>query len=272
MHNRILQKKYKEIIVLLAVILVIITVNASHKIDRQLRWYDKAIVFVTAPVQYLFNSAIKGTVRFVDDYFFLVNIKQDNLLILKENSFLKNRIHQLTEAEFENSRLKKLLVFKERVGLPMISAEVIAKDSTGVFKTIRINKGEKDGIINSMPVVNYDGVVGQIIRVFADYSDVLLITDPNSDIDAMVQEDRARGVVEGLGKSECRLKYLERLDDVRKGDFILTSGLERRFPKGVVIGQVLSVKKAKYGITQEVTLRPSVDFNKIEEVFVVEVK
>lgn len=272
MHNRILQKKYKEIIVLLAVVLVIVTVNASHRINRELRWYDKAIVFVTAPVQYLFNSVIKGTIRFVDNYFLLVSIKEDNLLILKENSILKNKIHQLTESEFENTRLKKLLVFKERVGLPMISAQVVAKDSTGAFKTIRINKGFNDGIRISMPVVNYDGVVGQIIRTFADYSDVLLVVDPNSNIDAMVQEDRARGVVEGLGKNECRLKYLERLDDIRKGDIILTSGLEKRFPKGVVIGQVLSVKKEKYGITQEVTIRPSVNFNKIEEVFVVEVR
>ncbi|MCX6112865.1 MAG: rod shape-determining protein MreC [Proteobacteria bacterium] len=269
MRNRILGKKYKEIIILLVVILVIITVNAGHRVEHKLRWYDKAIVLITAPVQYVFTSVIKGTVRLVEDYFFLVNVKEDNQYIIRENAVLKNRIHQLTESEYENSRLKKLLLLRERLAIPMISAEVVSKDSSSIFKTIRINKGENNGIKISMPVINYDGVVGQIIRVFGDYSDVLLITDPNSDIDAMVQEDRARGVIEGLAKNECRLKYLERLDDVRKGDVILTSGLEKRFPKGIIIGQVQDVRKKKFGITQEVIIKPSVDFNRIEEVFVV---
>ncbi|MEI6079595.1 MAG: rod shape-determining protein MreC [bacterium] len=269
MHNKILGKKYKEMIVLLAVVLVLVTVNATHRIEHQLRWYDKAIVFMTAPVQYALTSVIQGGVRVVDNYFFLVDVKEDNEYIVQENNILKNRLHQLQESEYENSRLKKLLSFRDRLAIPMISAEVIAKDPSSVFKTLRINKGEKDGVRISMPVVNYNGVVGQIIRVFGDYSDILLITDPNSEIDAMVQEDRARGVIEGLGKDNCRLKYLERLDDVRVGDVILTSGMEKRFPKGIVIGQVVDIKKKRFGITQEVTIKPSVNFNKIEEVFVV---
>jgi len=269
MHNRILGKKSKEIIILLAVVLVIVTVNAGHRIEHKLRWYDKAIVFVTAPIQYVFTTVIKDTVRLIDNYFFVMNVKEDNQQIIQENSILKNKLHQLAESEYENSRLKKLLVLKERLSIPMISAQVVAKDSSTLFKTIRINKGENDGVKISMPVINYDGVVGQIIKVYGKYSDILLITDPNSEIDAMVQEDRARGVIEGLATNGCRLKYLERLDDVRKGDVVLTSGLEKRFPKGIAIGQVTEVNKKKFGITQEVSIRPSVNFNRLEEVFVV---
>jgi rod shape-determining protein MreC len=269
MHNKILKKKYKEIIVLLAVILVLVTVNATHRIQYQLRWYDRAIVLVTAPVQYMLTAVIKGTVRSVNNYFFLLDVKEDNRSLVYENSMLKNKVHQLTESEYENMRLKKLMAFRERLALPMISAAVVSRDSSSTFKTLRIDKGEKEGIKPSMPVVNYDGVVGQIIRVYGEYSDVLLITDPNSDIAAADQSDRARGIIEGLGTNHCRLKYLERLDDIRVGDSIITSGMERRFPKGIMIGSVTNVYKRKFGITQEVTVKPSVDFSKIEEVFVV---
>jgi rod shape-determining protein MreC len=269
MHNKILRKKYKEIVVLLAVVLVLITINATHRIQYQLRWYDKAVVAVTAPVQYLLTTVIKGAVRSVNNYFFLLDVKDDNRELFHQNSMLKSKVHQLTESEYENTRLKKLLAFRDRLALQMISAAVVSQDSSSTFKTIRIDKGEKDGVRVTMPVVNYDGVVGQIIKSYADYSDVLLITDPNSDIDATDQNDRARGIIEGLGKSDCRLKYLERLDDIRVGDIIITSGMAKRFPKGISIGTVSNVYKRKFGITQEVTVKPSVNFNKIEEVFVV---
>jgi rod shape-determining protein MreC len=100
-----------------------------------------------------------------------------------------------------------------------------------------------------MPVLSDQGLVGQVMRTFKDYSDVLLIIDPNSNIDSIVQNSRFRGVLEGLGKTECRLKYLERLDDVNVGDVILTSGMEKRFPKGLILGTVARVDKKNYGTT-----------------------
>ncbi|MBN1114314.1 MAG: rod shape-determining protein MreC, partial [Oligoflexia bacterium] len=202
-------------------------------------------------------------------YLFLIKVNQDNRMLMKENQDLKQKINQLIEVEYENSRLRRLLLFKERISPFMIPAQVIAKDVTVEFRSIRINKGKKNGIKIAMPVVNYEGIVGQVIRVGSSFSDVLIVTDPNFAVDTLVQRSRARGIVEGRSSSVCRLKYLERLDDVQMGDQVITSGLAGRFPKGILIGEVISAQRKNFGITQNVELHPSVNFDKLEEVFVI---
>ena len=266
---RFLEKKYKELIVALILLLVLITVNSFHKIARDIRWYDRAVIYVTYPAQYVLNSVVKGTVYFWENYIHLKDIKKENDILNKENAELRYRLQSSLETEAENLRLRNILQLKEKIDLSTIPAEVVSRDAMDVFKTVRINKGSSQGIKVSMPVISYDGVVGQIMRVFAEYSDVLLITDPNSTVDAVVEETRSRGVIEGTGVDICRLKYMNRLDDVRVGNRIMTSGMEQRFPKGILIGLVTDIQKKNYGTTQKVIVEPSVDFNNIEEVLVV---
>lgn len=266
---RFLEKKYKELIVALILSLVLITVNSFHKIARDIRWYDRAVIYVTYPAQYVLNSVVKGTVYFWENYIHLKDVKKENDILNKENAELRYRLQSSLEIESENLRLRNILQLKEKIDLSTIPAEVISRDVMDVFKTVRINKGSVQGITPSMPVISYDGVVGQIMRVFPEYSDVLLITDPNSTVDAVVEETRSRGVIEGTGVDICRLKYMNRLDDVRVGNRIMTSGMEQRFPKGILIGIVTDIQKKNYGTTQKVIVEPSVDFNNIEEVLVV---
>lgn len=266
---RFLEKRYKEIVVALILLLVLITVNSFHRIARDVRWYDRAVIFVMAPAQYTVNSLVRGSVYFWQNYIHLTDVKQNNDLLNRENAELRNKLQNNIEIGLENSRLRKLLELKDKMPLSVIPAEVVSRDSSDIFKTLRINKGEKQGIKVSMPVVTYDGVVGNIIRVFPEYSDILLITDPNFVLDAIVEENRTRGMIEGVGLGVCRLKYVNRLEDVKVGNRISTSGMEQRFPKGLLIGFVTEVKRKNYGITQRIIVEPAVDFSKLEEVLVV---
>ncbi len=263
------QGKFKEILVILTLVLVLVTVNAVHRTEGEMRWYDKAVVTVTAPLQYVMNIVIKGTTRFAEDYVFIQSVKKDNKELLLENQKLLYKINQITELGLENTRLRNMLSMKERMPINMISSLAIAEDINPSFRSIRIDRGTEDGVKIAMPVINYYGVVGQVIRVFPKYSDVMLITDPNSSIDALIQEGRARGILNGQGTAYCKLKYLNRLDEVKVGDKIVTSGIEQRFPKGLAIGEVVEVHRKNYGVTQEVVVRPTVEFNKVEEVFVI---
>ena len=101
------------------------------------------------------------------------------------------------------------------------------------------------------------------------YSTVLLITDYNSAIDAIVQRTRAKAIVEGKGENRCQLKYLLRIEDVVVGDIVVTSGLGGNFPKGLMVGEIKKVDKKEHGIFQYAELVPSVDLTKLEEVFVI---
>jgi rod shape-determining protein MreC len=266
---RFIEEKYKEIFVSLILILLLVTVTSSHRLEMKMRWYDKAVMIVTAPVQYVLSVSVKGSINLFSDYLFLIDVNKENKFLLTENMKLRHEIDTLREVSIENLRLRKLLLFKEKISPFMIPAEIISKDASTEFKTMRINKGEEDGIKIMMPVVNYEGVVGRVISTTGRYSDVLIITDPNFAVDALVQRSRTRGIVEGKSQDTCMMKYLNRLDDIQVGDKIITSGLGGYFPKGQLVGEVKSVKRKRYGITQDVEVKPSVNFDKLEEVFVV---
>lgn len=88
-------------------------------------------------------------------------------------------------------------------------------------------------------------------------------------IDAIVQRSRARGIVEGRGPDSCKLRYLNRSDDVQVGDLVVTSGLDNIFPKGFPVGVVTGVSKSRYGMTQDIDLKPAINPSILEEMFIV---
>ena len=119
-----------------------------------------------------------------------------------------------------------------------------------------------------MAVISPEGVVGQILKTAPHYATVLLITDYNSAIDAIVQRTRAKAIVEGKEENRCQLKYLLRTEDVAVGDIVITSGLGGIFPKGLTVGEIRKVEKKGHGVFQYAELVPSVDLTKLEEVLI----
>jgi rod shape-determining protein MreC len=132
-----------------------------------------------------------------------------------------------------------------------------------------INKGSRDGVAVEMGVITPAGVVGRVIKAEPAVSQVLLITDRNSAVAALIQRTRDEGLVEGTEKGLARIKYLSLLADVKEGDLVLTSGLTGSFPKGLPIGTLGLVTKKELDLFQQAELTPNVDFSKIEEVLVV---
>jgi rod shape-determining protein MreC len=121
-----------------------------------------------------------------------------------------------------------------------------------------------------MAVLAPQGVVGQIADVSRAAARVVLVTDHNSGVDAIVQRSRARGIVQGGTDGSCYMNYLSRDADVVVGDRVLTSGLDGIFPKGVVIGEVSDVSRRHRGLLQTAAVRPSVALDRLEEVLVVD--
>jgi rod shape-determining protein MreC len=227
------------------------------------------IVGLTSPIQAAISWSLEQVASTFENYIYLWHTHQDNLALLEENRKLLNSIASLREIQQENSRLRKLLSFEEKLNLQSVVARVIAKDSSTEFRSIRINRGESSGIKRNMAVVTDEGIVGRVLRTTKNTSDIVTILDLLSAVDAVVERSRARGVVEGLTDDTCQLKFALRTDDIQPGDILISSGLGGIFPKGVAVGTVSKVNRKAYGITQEVEVRPSVDFTKLEEVLVV---
>lgn len=263
-------KEYRFYIILFAFLIIpIIAIDTSTRAPRDYRFYDRAFLLITTPIQRAVSWSLDQLVSAFNNYVYLWHTHRDNLGLLEENRKLLNIIASLRETQQENIRLRKLLHFQEKFLLETVVARVIAKDVSTEFRAIRINRGEKSGIRKNMAVVTNEGVVGRILRTTPGTSDVVTILDLLSAVDAVDERSRARGVVEGKTDEVCQLRFTLRTDDIQPGDILSSSGLGGIFPKGVPIGVVSKVDRKPFGITQDVDVRPSVDFSKLEEVLVV---
>ncbi len=213
-----------------------------------------------------FSHGVRETVSF---YLNVINIKAQNQTLADENRELKARLSQFDEILNENERLNTLLDFKKNDHLDLLAARVIGTDVNPDYDTIRINRGTRDGLKPFMAVISTEGAVGYIFRPQASSSQVLLLSDRNSVIDGHVQRSRARGLVEGHSRDKLKMTHLLRADDVVVNDIVVTSGINRIFPKGFPLGKVTSVEKDAYGISQNVELEPTANPYNLDEVFVV---
>jgi len=263
-------KEYRFYITLFLFLLIpVIAIDTSTRAPRDYRFYDRVILFITSPIQTAISWSLEKGVDAFQNYVFLWNTRQTNTDLFEQNRVLLRQIASLKEAQAENSRLRHLLGFKESLRLESVIARVIAKDVSTEFRAVRINRGENAGIKKGMAVVTHEGVVGRVLRTTGGTADVVTVLDLLSAVDAMIERSRARGVVEGMTDEVCQLKFTLRTDDIQENDVLISSGLGGVYPKGVPVGVVSKVSKKKFGITQEVEVRPSVDFSKLEEVMVV---
>lgn len=263
-------KEYRFYITLFLFLLIpVIALDTTSRAPRDYRFYDRVILAITAPIQTAISWTLEQTVDVYQGYVYLWNVKTQNTRLFEENRKLLGQIASLKEAQNENARLRELLNFQEKMKLETIVARVIAKDVSTEFRAVRLNRGESAGIRKGMAVITYEGVVGRVMRTTASTADVVTILDLLSAVDGVIERSRARGVVEGLTDELCQLKFTLRTDDIQVGDVLLSSGLGGVYPRGVSIGTVLRVKKKQFGITQDVEVKPSVDFTKLDEVMVV---
>ena len=201
------------------------------------------------------------------DYMDLVDVRQENIRLKKEVQKLRQDKFELAEARIQNYRLKKLLDFKESPSHPIVSANVIG-GSPSLLRTevVIVDRGTRDGVSQGMPVASSEGIVGRVLTAGDRSSEVLLITDPVSAVDAFIHRTRVRGIVKGTGGG-CAMEYIEQNSDVSVGDKVISSGKEGFFPKGVIIGTVSNIETKGSFISAQVS--PFVDLDSLEEVVII---
>lgn len=230
---------------------------------------DGIAMTILGPLQKAFTASIRYIETVWSRYFYLVQTAKENEKLREELGRMIEENNCYQEAVLSNERFRRLLDLKSTLPHQMVASEVIGKDPSPWFKTIIVDKGSRVGVATGMAVLVPDGVVGQVIEVANEYAKVLLLVDQNSAVDTLVQRTRARGIVKGGVIGKCIFDYALRKDDIRVGDTIITSGVDGVFPKGLRVGEVSEIVKRNAGIFQEVVISPFVDFEKIEEVFII---
>lgn len=257
----------------LLVLLLLTAVFLMSRYSLRRTEIEKRIGTIFVPFQSIMSSAF----RFPGDVW--GRLSELNRL-KEENIRLKGELHQLIKEkeqwqrmESENKRLRNLLGYKKRLPYSTTAARIIGYDPTNWFSTIIINRGQQDRIKEALAVVTYqegqEGLVGRVISVRENSAQVLLLLDQNLAVGAKVVRTQAKGLVEGINKRTCRLRYLPSDTDLTEGDMIVTSGEGGIFPEGIPIGKVISSKREAQRLFLEAELQPSIDFNRLEDVLVI---
>jgi rod shape-determining protein MreC len=228
---------------------------------------ESLVLRVTGPIQSALDRVISSVADTWGHYLSLVHTVEDNRRLVEENRSLHSMLTQSDEVRLENARLRLLLDFKEAQEIETLPARVIAEDASSWFRTVMIDKGREHGVVEGLPVVVAEGVVGRVVRSSPRFARVLLITDASSAIASLLQGNRARGVCRGQGE-QLVFDFVLRQEEVKVGDRVVTSGMGGVFPKGLVIGNVKDVDRQEFGLFQAIEVAPSVDFSHLEEVLV----
>ncbi len=197
----------------------------------------------------------------------------DNRRLRVELRALETELQLRSYRAQESVRLRELLALQQAVPLDTLAAQVVGRDGMPWFRTLTLDKGERDGVRLDAAVISATGVVGRVFAVGPQAARVQVLLDRDSGAAALVERSRVSGVVSGqvsaaeMGSEDLALKYIPGRADVVVGDVVVTSGLDRIFPKGLVIGRVRFVGDVT-GLFRDVRVEPSARFSSLEEVLV----
>lgn len=220
------------------------------------------------PLQSAVTRSVSGIATLKNDYIALWNVRAENKrLRLLVDKYL-TELGEYREGYSNYLHFEELLAFKEKLYFQPLAARVVGKEPAFWYQTIVVDLGRKDDVLEGMIALAPAGVVGQVIHTSEHYSKILLANAPSSAIDAMIQKNRIRGILKGVGEKGFVLHYVLKNADVEVGDEIVTAGIGGVFPAGIPLGYVSKVYKKRRGMFQEIEVAPHVDFQKLEFVLI----
>jgi rod shape-determining protein MreC len=260
--------RHRSLVLLAGVIILqVVLLAVQIKPDSQGRLLRVWTVGAVSPFERAGAKGI-GNIRGTwSHYFALQNTSRENEQLRRENDALKLQVNQLQSKAAEADRLAALLNFRQtQHNVPMLAARVIGTSADTASQTIYLDRGERDGIRRNMGVITPDGVVGKVIESYRDTAQVLLLTDKDSGVGAMLAESRIQSPAGGTGEPLLAMKYIPTDDTVNMGEHVVTSGMDRIFPRDLPVGVVTEIKTGRP--FQQVRLRPAANLQRLEEVIV----
>jgi len=256
----------------LLVLLPALILRSSLREPTEQNGFDRAVLRISSPLQAAASWIVGGVGGLIHDYVWLVDVEDENDELRAVNLRLREELGQLRGVSVDLETMEELLDLKRNTQAETASAHVIGSSINSHFRVdrIRIDRGDAH-VETGMPVISAEGLVGRILHSYGKHSDVLLVSDPQSSIDVVVEETGGRGLLRGVASDDayiCEIEYLEQGKAVKVGDKVMSSGLGKYFPEGLLVGEIASVDSARHGLYQKVTVRPAVDFSALDSVLI----
>lgn len=251
--------------------LIFLVLFASALMTFQER--GRMLIHPIEPVNVAFyglSEGIRGLFSWAGDTLGYFTVRKEHLRALEMDiAALRKEKAQTEEMRRENDRLKSLLELKDAVaGRFVASANVVTRGTKRWANTFTLDAGRSKGVEKDMVVVTPGGLAGKVIQVGKDYSQVLLVNDVRFSAAVRLEETRKEAILSGTGSSLCELQFFPHEDQIKKGDVLISSGLDGIFPEGLRVGSVRNVSKEE-GLFQNVQVQPFVDTSRVEEVLII---
>jgi rod shape-determining protein MreC len=272
-RRRVLRRRI-VVAVLLLLCVAMLTLYFRESDSGPVHSVQGVVLRVVAPLQ---NGTARATKPFRDAWNWtgdLFSAKSQNAKLQKEVEQLRAGVAEELTTQDENAQMRAMLAFQRDkiypAGVQLVTARVVARSTTAWYSTVTIDAGSDSGVRVYDPVVNGAGLVGRVTKVDATAAQVTLITDQQSFVDAMVQPGGAQGIVSGSVTGDVTLQYVDKNERVKVGQYVVTSGLKGSvFVRGIPVGQIESVGSQDVELYQSISVRPFVDFRKLDLVQVI---
>ena len=266
------RKRLQYVVALALLTLPFLLLRANLRESKDHNWFERGLVRVASPIQAAASWTVNGIGGIWSNYIWLVDVAEENRELRGVNDELRFENAALTHSVRNVSELEDLVKLRRQHFGETVGARVVAASVNPFFRVLRIRLLKDDANFEKdMPVISHQGLVGRVQASTGPYADVLLLTDPQSSVDVKVVRTGGRGVLTGTSDSHSyatQIEYLEKDQDIKEGDEIVTSGLGGAFPPGLHVGFVSEISKVEFGLYQKVTVLPSVDMGRLEKVLV----
>lgn len=267
------KNKLAVTIIVLSVAFLGLIIKSSQNIEKDS--ITSGIGSAINPLQksiYSITDGIKGALDFFLNF---SEVKEENISLTKENIELKNKLLEYETLKEENDKLKEVLNYKDsKNDYNYIGCEIVGYSGESFLKGYIINRGENDGLQKDMVVISNKGLVGKITSTGSNWAIVESILSENIAVSVMVNSNREnigilKGYVNGSNKAITEIENIPMDSSIKEGDVIITSGLGEVYPKEIRIGEVIKIETDEIKVTKTAIVKPYVDFDKLEDLFVI---
>ncbi len=257
---------------MLTALILILVVKLGSSNSQSLSGAAQLVRESYAPLQRGLDLVQQGLVNFGTNLLGIQSVEEQLQAEQDKNAQLNLDNMQLREYKAEAERLRILLNYQNTQSgqYSLEAARVIARGANNWYNTLTIDKGANYGLAVNMPVITPEGLAGKIVNVSRSTAQVLLITDREMAVGAILQQTREnRGIVEGFGDGQLKMINIPYYSTVQEGEAVVTSGLSQVYPPGIQIGTILTIQKEANGLVQSAFVQPAVNFDRLEEVLII---
>jgi len=225
---------------------------------------------IFSPVRAYFLKAADSIADIFSGLLNSKNLKEENEKLIFQNRTLKSILNNYLEMKAENTALKEALKIKEQKNFEFILANVISRSPLNFSQSFTINQGADAGIKTGQPAIWAGQVlVGEVRDVSKNTSEIRATSDSEFRAAVFVGEDRTEAVLKGYGLEPAQLDLVPSQARVIVGDRIITSGLDKKFPRGLYLGEVKDVKVLEGKVFQKILVEPPLRWDELEEVLII---